>query len=132
MHQATKALYDNGGYGRFYSGLTAALIQGEHRLLHLRFSFLSLIGPVARFGDTAANTGIRALLQSNPILRQLPSLGQTVFVSLYAQPLHIHAVADCGFRAAAAFRMILVPIDTLKTTLQTQGAFMRFSFSVAH
>lgn len=62
-------------------------------------------GPLARFGDTAANAGILALLQSNPYLRRLPTLLQTVFASA----------------AAAAFRMILTPIDTLKTTLQTDG-----------
>ncbi|KAJ3957188.1 hypothetical protein N0V92_006263 [Colletotrichum tropicale] len=71
-------------------GLGAALIQG----------------PVSRFGDTAANAGILALLESNSFLNQLPTLIKTVFASL----------------CAAAFRMILTPIDTLKTTLQAQGA----------
>jgi hypothetical protein len=42
----------------------------------------------------------------------------------------MHLVADRGCRAAAAFRMILVPIDTLKTTLQTQGAFMGCIYGV--
>ena len=82
MLQATETLYKDGGYTRFYSGLTAALIQGEQSSPYKYFSPLSLIGPVARFGDTAANTGIRALLQSNPVLRQLSSLRQTIFVSL--------------------------------------------------
>jgi hypothetical protein len=63
------------------------------------------LGPVSRFGDTAANAGILALLESNSYMKKLPSLGKTVFASL----------------AAAAFRMILTPIDTLKTTLQAQG-----------
>ncbi|KAH6608596.1 hypothetical protein Trco_001942 [Trichoderma cornu-damae] len=87
---ATHILYAEGGFGRYYSGIGAALIQG----------------PVARFGDTAANAGILALLQSNPYLKHLPSLGKTVFASL----------------CAAGFRMILTPVDTLKTTLQAQGA----------
>jgi len=86
---AGKILYGDGGYRRYYQGLGAALIQG----------------PVSRFGDTAANAGILALLHSNPILDKLPSLVKTVFVSL----------------AAASFRMILTPVDTVKTTLQTQG-----------
>lgn len=64
------------------------------------------IGPIARFGDTAANAGILALLQSNGYLQGLPTPIQTIF-------------ASC---CAAAFRMILTPIDTLKTTLQAQGA----------
>lgn len=70
---------------------------------HLDISKLS--GPVARFGDTAANAGILALLASNPVLRKLPSHIQTIFASLLA----------------ALFRMVLTPIDTVKTTLQAQG-----------
>jgi hypothetical protein len=63
-------------------------------------------GPIARFGDTAANAGILALLQSNGFLKQLPSPVQTIFASA----------------CAASFRMLLTPIDTLKTTLQAQGS----------
>ncbi|PPQ91536.1 hypothetical protein CVT25_008804 [Psilocybe cyanescens] len=87
--QAIHTLYADGGWSRYYQGLTAALIQG----------------PVSRFGDTAANAGILALLNSNPYMKTLPELFKSVFVSL----------------AAAAFRMVLTPIDTVKTTLQTQG-----------
>jgi len=87
--EAIKTLYTNGGYSRYYQGLSAALVQG----------------PVARFGDTAANAGILALLESNLFTKKLPSPIKTVFVSL----------------CAAGFRIILTPIDTLKTTLQTEG-----------
>jgi len=87
--EAARILYADGGYGRYYQGVGAALIQG----------------PVARFGDTAANAGILALLGSNPVLSKLPSHIQTLFASLLA----------------ALFRMILTPIDTVKTTLQAQG-----------
>lgn len=88
--QAIHTLYADGGWTRYYQGLTAALVQG----------------PVSRFGDTAANAGILALLQSNTYMKNLPALIQTLFASL----------------AAAAFRMILTPVDTVKTTLQTQGS----------
>ncbi|THH02996.1 hypothetical protein EW145_g6617 [Phellinidium pouzarii] len=87
--QAIYSLYRDGGWTRYYQGLFAALIQG----------------PVSRFGDTAANAGILALLKSNTYMKKLPALIKTVFASL----------------AAAAFRMILTPVDTVKTTLQTQG-----------
>ena len=87
--QAVKTLYADGGWTRYYQGLVAAIVQG----------------PVSRFGDTAANVGILALLKSNKYLKNLPALAQTVFASL----------------AAAAFRMILTPIDTVKTTMQTDG-----------
>ncbi|OWO98261.1 mitochondrial substrate carrier protein [Marssonina coronariae] len=87
---ATRTLRHDGGLGRYYQGMGAALVQG----------------PVSRFGDTAANAGILALLASNSYLKDMPSPVKTIFVSL----------------CAASFRMILTPVDTLKTTLQVQGA----------
>ncbi|GAA5936293.1 hypothetical protein JCM1841_002997 [Sporobolomyces salmonicolor] len=87
--EAAKKLYSEGGYSRYYSGLGPALVQG----------------PVARFGDTAANAGILALLSSNPFLAKLPSPLKTAFASI------------CG----ALFRMVLMPVDTLKTTMQTES-----------
>ncbi|KAG6843909.1 hypothetical protein H0H87_011719 [Tephrocybe sp. NHM501043] len=87
--QAIDTLYADGGWTRYYQGLTAALFQG----------------PLSRFGDTAANAGILALLQSNIYLKNLPVVLKTVFASA----------------AAAGFRMILTPIDTIKTTMQAQG-----------
>jgi len=87
--EAIKTLYADGGCSRYYQGLSAALIQG----------------PLARFGDTAANAGILALLESNPFMKKLPSAIKTIFASL----------------CAAGFRIILTPIDTVKTTLQTEG-----------
>jgi len=86
---AIRTLYADGGYPRYYQGLSAALVQG----------------PVSRFGDTAANAGILALLQSNRYMKNLPVAFKTVFASL----------------AAASFRMVLTPVDTVKTTMQTQG-----------
>ena len=87
--RAARTLYADGGWSRYYQGLTAALVQG----------------PVSRFGDTAANAGIIALLNSNPYMKELPFTVKTAFSSV----------------AAATFRMVLTPIDTIKTTLQTQG-----------
>ncbi|KAF7290684.1 hypothetical protein MIND_01308700 [Mycena indigotica] len=89
MSQAISTLYADGGWTRYYQGLSAALIQG----------------PASRFFDTAANAGILALLDSNTVMKTLPSLIKTIFASL----------------TAAALRMLLTPIDTVKTTLQTQG-----------
>ncbi|GAA5979156.1 hypothetical protein JCM11641_008444 [Rhodosporidiobolus odoratus] len=88
--EASRKLYENGGWGRYYAGLGPALVQG----------------PVARFGDTASNAGILALLSSNPFLSRLPSPLKTAFASV----------------AGALFRMVLMPVDTLKTTMQTQGS----------
>ena len=87
--EAIETLYADGGWTRYYQGLVAALVQG----------------PVSRFGDTAANAGILALLESNTFMNKLPTLIKTVFASV----------------AAACFRMILTPVDTIKTTMQTEG-----------
>ena len=65
------------------------------------FPLDSFQAPLSRFGDTAANAGIFALLDS----LTWPVLVKTVFASL----------------SSATFRMSLTPIDTLKTTQQTQG-----------
>ena len=51
MVEVCTKLYAEGGVGRFYQGLTPALIQG----------------PISRFGDTAANEGAAARTQ--PIRR---------------------------------------------------------------
>lgn len=87
--QAARTLYADGGWTRYYYGLGAALVQG----------------PMSRFGDTAANVGVLALLKSNKYLKDLPALAKTIFASL----------------AAAGFRMLLTPVDTVKTTMQTDG-----------
>lgn len=87
--RAIKTLYHDGGWTRYYQGLSAALVQG----------------PVSRFGDTAANVGILAFLASNSYTKTLPSPVKTIFVST----------------AAALFRLVLTPVDTVKTTMQTQG-----------
>lgn len=61
----------------------------------------SFQGPLSRFGDTAANSFILALLST----LTWPVLIKTVAASV----------------ASACFRMTLTPIDTLKTTQQTRG-----------
>lgn len=59
-------------------------------------------GPLSRFGDTASNAGMLALLASYEQTSGLPVGAQTLAAS---------AVAGC-------FRVLLMPVDTLKTTLQ--------------
>lgn len=88
--QALKTLYADGGVRRFYRGLLPALVQG----------------PMSRFGDTAANAGVIALLDSSDSTRDLPVAMKTAVAST----------------AAAAWRIMLMPVDTLKTTLQVEGA----------
>jgi hypothetical protein len=62
-------------------------------------------GPLSRFGDTASNTGTLVLLDSYDSTKNLPTGIKSV-------------VASCN---AALFRIVLMPIDTVKTTMQVEG-----------
>lgn len=84
-------LYADGGIPRFYRGVLPALIQG----------------PMSRFGDTAANTGILTLMNSYETTEKLPVAAKTVAASA----------------SAAIFRIFLMPVDTVKTTMQVTGKF---------
>lgn len=91
---ALKTLYNDGGRGlggvvRFYRGLGPALLQG----------------PLSRFGDTAANTGMLALLDSRDETRNLPVAVKTLAASF----------------SAGAFRIFLMPVDAAKTIMQVEG-----------
>ena len=60
-----------------------------------------LQGPLSRFGDTAANTGTIALFDSYESLEKLPVFVKTAGASV----------------SAGLFRILLMPIDTFKTTM---------------
>jgi len=62
-------------------------------------------GPASRFGDTAANTGILTLMDSYDETRNLPVFIKTAAAST----------------TSALWRIFLMPIDTLKTTMQVEG-----------
>jgi hypothetical protein len=89
LESSLKSLYQEGGVGRLYQGLPFALIQG----------------PLTRFGDTAANIGILALLDSIPELESLPLPLKTA----------------CGSICAGLWRIVLMPVDTSKTVMQVEG-----------
>ena len=84
---ALRTLYADGGIPRFYRGVLPALVQG----------------PLSRFGDTAANTGMLTFMDSFESTQNLNVGFKTVAASV----------------AAALFRIFLMPIDTVKTTMRT-------------
>eukprot|EP01062_Namystynia_karyoxenos_P020233 TRINITY_DN1766_c3_g1_i1.p1 TRINITY_DN1766_c3_g1~~TRINITY_DN1766_c3_g1_i1.p1 ORF type:complete len:423 (+),score=143.80 TRINITY_DN1766_c3_g1_i1:81-1271(+) len=88
--EAARRLYEQGGVARFYQGIQWALLQA----------------PLSRFGDTAANSGALALLDSLEATSQLPTAVKTFGASL----------------AAGAWRIVLSPVDAAKTSLQVDGA----------
>ena len=88
MHLLFQSI-NKGGWRRFYRGYAPAIIQG----------------PASRFGDTAANAGIFAFLESFEQTRHLPVAVKTACASL----------------SAGMFRIALMPIDACKTILQVEG-----------
>lgn len=62
-------------------------------------------GPLSRFGDTASNAGVLSLMNQNQSTANLP-----VFVKTGAASV-----------TAGLFRIVLMPIDTLKTLMQVEG-----------
>merc|ERR1711907_66282 len=87
--ESMKILWKEGGVPRFYRGLGFALIQG----------------PWSRFGDTAANTGALALMDSIESTKDLSTGTKTFAASI----------------AAAGFRCFSTPIDSCKTIMQVEG-----------
>lgn len=87
--EAFRHLWKDGGVLRFYRGYWAALAQG----------------PLSRFGDTASNTGMLALLDSYDSTKDLAAAQKTFFAS----------------GASSAFRVFLTPVDTVKTIMQVEG-----------
>ncbi|CAD7923687.1 unnamed protein product [Amoebophrya sp. A120] len=89
LRQASSTLYAEGGIIRFYRGYFAAIAQG----------------PLSRFGDTAANAGVLAVLDANESTASLPSAVKTIGAS----------------GMAASWRIVITPIDTVKTIMQVEG-----------
>jgi Mitochondrial carrier protein len=86
LSTSLQTLWDQGGIARLYQGLPFALIQG----------------PLTRFGDTAANVGVLALLETQTDL-----------------PLPLKTAI--GSAVAGLWRIVLLPIDTSKTAMQVEG-----------
>lgn len=86
---AIKTLYKEGGIPRFYRGVGFALIQG----------------PMSRFGDTAANSGVLSYLNARQDTKDLPVGIKTGFASFFA----------------GLFRIALMPVDACKTIMQVEG-----------
>lgn len=86
----------NGGAATVFAGISR-LYQG--------YPFALVQGPLTRFGDTAANVGVLALLESFPETASLPLALKTA----------------AGSVAAGAWRIVLMPVDTSKTAMQVEG-----------
>ena len=74
--------------------------------LYQGLPFALVQGPLSRFGDTAANLLILSLLEE---------LDETGIVPTFVR-------TGIGSVAAGLWRIVLLPVDTIKTTLQVNGA----------
>ena len=74
LGSSLKELYDGGGVPRLYQGLPFALVQG----------------PLTRFGDTACNIGVLALLEGIPQTADLPLPLKTAAGSLRYLESHVN------------------------------------------
>lgn len=90
---------------RYGTSTTQALVklwgEGGLRRLYRGIGPALLQGPLSRFGDTAANVAILSLLEKS----DLPVALKTGAASL----------------TAGCWRVAIMPVDTLKTTLQVEG-----------
>ena len=80
--------------------------QGGVRRFYQGIGAALLQAPLSRFGDTAANHGAIALLNANPKTRDLPTGVKTL----------------ASATAATVWRVALMPLDTIKSMLQVEGA----------
>lgn len=78
---------------------------GGLRRFYRGYSAAIIQGPLSRFGDTAANNGVLTVLNSYTYTQSLPIIVKTGFASA----------------TAGAFRVLLMPIDTVKTMMQVEG-----------
>ncbi|KAJ8605163.1 hypothetical protein CTAYLR_000354 [Chrysophaeum taylorii] len=93
MVSTVRKLFEEGGIPRLYRGVGFALVQS----------------PLSRFGDAGANAAVPALLASLAEAGVVPAL-----------PLAASQAAASV--AAASWRVAITPVDTVKTTLQVDGA----------
>jgi len=78
-------LYADGGIARFYKGFGVALISS----------------PIARFGDTAANEGVKEFFVGTTYTQGIISMAAAI--------------------AAGSWRIMITPLTTMKTMLQVHG-----------
>ena len=91
--------------------------EGGVRRLYTGLPLALVQAPLSRFGDVAANAGARALLDAAPPpLCLLPGAAKTA----------------AGSAAAAAWRVVIMPVDTAKTSLQVWRPWRPFDWLPCH
>ncbi|KAL1511746.1 hypothetical protein AB1Y20_005034 [Prymnesium parvum] len=94
-----------------YGGGTADALRALYRQGGVRRFYQGVLpallqAPLSRFGDTAANSGALSLLHAHGATRELPTGVKTL----------------ASAAAATVWRVSLMPLDTLKSMMQVEGA----------
>ena len=92
--------------GNLVTAFSTLYQEGGIVRLYQGLPFALVQGPLTRFGDTAANVGILSLLDAIPLTQTLPLPVKTL----------------CGSVTAGLWRILLMPIDTSKTSMQVEGS----------
>lgn len=104
MRTAINYSYAHGGTSMIQT-LSALWKQGGIRRFYAGYGWAMIQAPTSRFGDAAANSGVITLLEELEYTKNLPL------------PVKTACASTCG----AAFRVLLMPIDALKSTAQSHG-----------
>jgi hypothetical protein len=107
LHTTLNYQYKHGT--TFVSSLTTLWNSGGVPRLYRGFGYALILSPATRFLDTAANSGSVALLDDLPSTSSLPLAVKTA----------------AGTSIAALSRLLLLPLDVLKTVQQVEGANAR-------
>lgn len=91
--------YKNGG--TFNTSFKGLYKEGGFVRFYRGYPFALMMAPISRFGDTAMNVGIITLLEDS----NMSATSKTF-------------IGSCG---ASLWRMVIMPIDTCKTSMQVNG-----------
>jgi hypothetical protein len=104
MRTAINYSYAHGGTSMLKT-LSTLWAQGGIRRFYAGYGWAMIQAPTSRFGDAAANSGVITLLEELEATKNLPL------------PVKTAAASTIG----AGFRVLLMPIDALKTAAQSHG-----------
>jgi hypothetical protein len=104
LRTAVNYQYRHGGTSMMHA-LKTLYKEGGVRRLYAGLGVALIQAPLSRFGDTAANAGMLSLMDGLEATRDLPVSIKTL-------------AASAG---AGSFRILLMPVDALKTSMQVDG-----------
>lgn len=106
LRTAVNYQHRHGGNRGLWATVLLLYNEGGLGRLYSGVGFALIQAALARFGDTAANAGALALLNGLAVTRHAPVMVKTALAST----------------CAALWRIAIMPVDTMKTSLQVDGS----------